>query len=236
MKYNFNSALFLIFISIIIFAACKNEAPKENLTSMYQKMDTPAPVAEIQPKELTNHGVTRLDNYYWLNQRTDSKVIDYLNAENKYKDAVMSHLNGLQDELFEEIKGRIKQKDETVPQLDNGYWYYNRFEEGQEYTIYCRKKGSLDAKEEILLDVNVLAKPYDYYNAFVLGVSPDNKIMAWADDTLSRRIYTVKFKNLETGEDLADFLPNTSADLVWANAIRPFSMALKTKHLGSSKS
>jgi oligopeptidase B len=232
MKNNLVRSLFLILATTIIFAACgKETTTKEKLTTMYDKMDSPPPVALIEAKELTNHGITRIDNYYWLNQRTDHRVIDYLNAENTYKESVMDHLAGLQDELFEEIKGRIKQKDETVPQLDNGYWYYNRFEEGLEYTIYCRKKGSLDAKEEVLLDVNVLAKPFDYYSAFVAGISPDNKIMAWAEDTLSRRIYTIKFKNLETGEALNDYLPNTSANLVWANDNKTVFYGIKDETL-----
>ncbi len=231
MKMREQFTFYFLSATIFIFAACGKDATKENLSSMYEKMDIPAPVAEIQAKELINHGVTRIDNYYWLNQRTDPNVISYLEAENAYKDELMSHLTGLQDELFEEIKGRIKQKDETVPQLDNGYWYYTRYEEGMEYPIHCRKKGTLDANEEILLDVNVLAKPYDYYNARVVEISPDNKIMAWAEDTLSRRIYTIRFKNLETGQELKDFIPNTSANLAWANDNKTVFYGLKDETL-----
>jgi oligopeptidase B len=198
---------------------------------MYEKMTLPTPVAEKIPKELTELGHTRIDNYYWMNQPTDPKVITYLEAENKYKEEVMSHLVDLQDELFNEMKGRIKEKDQSVPQLDNGYWYYSRYEEGQEYPIHCRKKGTLDAPEEVMLNVNVLAKPYDYYNARGLEVSPDNKILAYGEDTLSRRIYLLRFKNLESGEMLSDQIPNTDGSVVWANDNKTIFYGIKDKTL-----
>jgi oligopeptidase B len=211
---------FLVSLSIFIFAACKNETASttgENLTSMYDKMTAQPPAAAKKPKELTEHGHSRTDNYYWLNDRNNADVIAYLEAENKYKDDVMAGLKDLQEELFQEIKGRIKEKDESVPQSDNGYWYYYRYEEGQEYPIHCRKKGTLDAPEQVTLDVNVLAKPYDYFNVTGLEVSPDNKWLAYGEDTLSRRIYTIRFKNLETGQTIEEVIPGTDGSIVWAN-------------------
>ncbi len=220
MKSTYISQLFLISLTLSIFAACgKNQPPDDaNQTmTMYDKMTTQPPTAEKLPKELIEHGNTRIDNYYWLNQREDPKVIAYLEAENKYKDGVMAHLKDVEEDLFQEIKGRIKEKDESVPYLDNGFYYYYRYDEGQEYPIYCRKKGSLGSPEQIMLNVNEEAAKYDYYNAAGLEVSPDNKILAFAEDTLSRRIYTIRFKNLETGELLDERIPNTDGTVVWAN-------------------
>lgn len=187
-------------------------------------------VAQI-PKELTIHGHTRVDKYYWLRERENPEVISYLEAENKYKEQVMSHLKDLQEELFQEIKGRIKEKDESVPQFDNGYWYYHRYDVGQEYPVWCRKKGTLEAPEEIMLNVNDLAEKYSYYNATGLKVSPDNKLLAFAEDTLSRRIYTIRIKNLETGEMLQDHIPGTSGNLEWANDNRTLFYGLKDETL-----
>lgn len=176
-----------------------------------------APPCPKIPKELTIHGDTRIDNYYWLNDRENPEVINYLNAENGYLDSVMGHLGGFRQKLFDEIVGRIKQTDESVPYKENGYWYYTRFVEGKEYPIYCRKKETMTAPEEIMIDVNELAKSYSFYNVGGLAVSPDNKILAYGEDTLSRRIYTIRFKNLETGEMLPDQLAGTTGGAVWAN-------------------
>lgn len=184
---------------------------------MYDKQDVQPPIAKKVAKELTTHGDTRIDNYYWLNDRENPEVISYLNAENSYTAEMTSHLKDLQDDLYKEIVGRIKQDDESVPYKDNGYFYITRYQQGQEYPIYSRKKGTLEAKEEIMLDVNELAKPYDYYAVSGLNVSPDNKILAYGEDTLSRRIYTLRFKNLETGEWLPDVIPGTTGGTAWAN-------------------
>ncbi len=175
------------------------------------------PVAEIIPKELTIHGDTRVDNYYWLNQRENPKVIEYLEAENAYKDAVMKHTEPLQKKLYDEIIGRIKQTDMSVPYKDNGYYYYTRYEEGGEYPIYCRKKETLEADEEILLNVNEMAKGYDYYSVAGHSVSTNNKLIAFGVDTVSRRKYTIYFKDLTTGELLPDQIPVTSGGATWAN-------------------
>lgn len=176
-----------------------------------------APIAKQEPKELTKHNHTRIDNYYWLNQRGDEEVEAYLNAENDYTSAVLKSTEKFQEELYDEIVGRIKQTDMSVPYKDNGYFYYTRYEEGSEYPIYCRKKESLDGEEEIVLNVNLMAEGFSYYNVAGFTVSPDNKIIAYGVDTLSRRIYTIHFKNLETGEVLEETIENTTGRATWAN-------------------
>nr|WP_157494041.1 S9 family peptidase [Fulvivirga imtechensis] len=175
------------------------------------------PKAEKIEKHLTAHGQTRIDYYYWLNNREDQKVIDYLEAENAYTDTILSHTKGLQDKLFEEIVGRIKQTDESVPYKSNGYWYYTRFEEGQEYPIYCRKMGGMDGEEEVMLNVNIMAEGHEYYQVTGLNVSLDNKLLAFGVDTVSRRKYTIYVKNLDTGQLLEMSIPNTTGTSTWAN-------------------
>lgn len=185
------------------------------------------PIAKKVPKELTIHGDTRVDNYYWLNNRENPEVIDYLNAENEYKEEVMKHTEALQEEIYDEIKSKIKQEDESVPYLKNGYYYYTRTLPETEYYLVCRKKGSLNAEEEVMLDVNKLAADYEYYQIGGSSVSPDNKILAFGVDTLSRRKYTIYFKNLETGEMLKDAIPLTTGGAVWANDNKTVYYVLK---------
>ncbi|MFC2137855.1 S9 family peptidase [Bacteroidota bacterium] len=175
------------------------------------------PVAEKIKKELTIHDHTRIDNYYWLKDREDPKVIEYLKAENEYLEKTLKHTKKFQKNLFKEIVGRIKQTDESVPYFKNGYWYYYRYEEGKEYPIYCRKKESLESEEDIMLNVNELAEGFSFYEIGGMSVSPDNKILAYGVDTLSRRLYTVYFKNLETGEIINPGIINTNASIAWAN-------------------
>ncbi|MBI1224720.1 MAG: prolyl oligopeptidase family serine peptidase [Bacteroidetes bacterium] len=198
---------------------------------MLKNMIVQPPIAPAKPKEMTEHGHTRIDPYYWLNERDNPEVIAYLNAENAYREEVMADLKDLQEELFQEIKGRIKEKDESVPQFNNGYWYYHRFVEGGEYPIHCRKATTLDAPEQIMIDVNELAKPFDYYHATSLTVSPDNRILAYAEDTVSRRIYTIVFKDLETGKLLSDSIPNTDGSFVWANDNQTLFYGIKDETL-----
>lgn len=176
-----------------------------------------APVAKKISTELKKFDDVRIDNYYWLNDRENQEVIDYLNAENAYTEAVLKDTEQLQKDLFEEIKSRIKEDDESVPFKYNGYWYITRFEKGKEYPIYSRKKENLDAKEEILFDVNELAKPFSYYQLAGLNVSENNELAAFGQDTLSRRIYTIQIKNLKTGEILPDKIENTTGGSVWAS-------------------
>ena len=175
------------------------------------------PDVEKTPKELTIHGHTRIDNYYWLNQRDNPEVIKYLEAENAYTKKVMESTEDFQEKLYNEIVGRIKKDDESVPFKDNGYYYYTRYEKGKEYPIHCRKKENLDSPEEILLDVNKMAEGFTYFAVSGLSVSPDNKLMAYGVDNVSRRKYTIYFKDLESGQLLDDKIPLTTGSAVWAN-------------------
>ncbi|GAB3292203.1 oligopeptidase B [Hymenobacter tenuis] len=174
------------------------------------------PVAAIKPKQLTSPFGTRTDNYYWLNERENSEVISYLNAENAYTEQQLAPVKGLQEKLFQEIKGRIKEQDESVPYRDNGYYYYTRFEAGAEYPIYCRKKGSLTAPEEILLNANELGKGKAYYQIGGFEVSDDNQVLAYSEDVVSRRLYTLRFRNLKTGQLYPEQIINTSGNAAWA--------------------
>ena len=176
-----------------------------------------APIAKILPKQLKKHNDIRTDNYFWLNDRENPEVIDYLNQENAYYDAMTAHTKDFQKSLFEEMKGRIKEDDQSVPYLYNGYYYITRYEKGQDYPIYSRKKGSLDAKEEILFNCNELAKGHTFFQLGGLSVSPDNRFASFGVDTVGRRIYTIKIKNLETNEILPDVIENATGGSVWAN-------------------
>lgn len=220
---------FLLLIALAFFASCNKDTEQASKASaMYTKTDLQTPTAKKVAKELNIHGDTRVDNYYWLNERENPDVIAYLEAENAYKDKMLEHTKAFQEKLFEEMKGRIKEDDQSVPYLDNGYFYLTRYEQGSEYPIYERKKGNLDAKAELLLNVNDLAKPYDYFNVTGLSVSPDNKILAYNEDTLSRRIYTMRFKNLETGELLPDQIPGIEGyGAAWANDNKTLFYVLK---------
>ena len=197
------------------------------LLSCDMKNNLKEPIAEKIEKKLSIHGDTRIDEYYWLNQRDDKKVIDYLNAENSYRDIFMKDYKGLEEELFQEIKSRIKEDDSSVPYLDNGYYYYTRYEKGKQYPIYCRKKGNLEAKEEVLIDANIMSEGYDYFRVGDIEISPDDKIMAYSIDTLSRRIYTIYFMNLETREIHKENIKNTSGSITWANNSKTLFYNLK---------
>ena len=185
------------------------------------------PVAEKKEHWRTIHNDKVLDNYYWMydyfGKGPDStKAVDYLKAENVYTDAVMQGTKKLQDDLFTEMKARVKEKDESVPVLKNGYYYYTRTEDGKEYYKYCRKKGSLTATEEVLLDVDKMAEGHAYYAASGFDVSEDNKLMAYAVDEVSRRQYKIYVKNLETGEIRKDVIENTEGNPCWANDNKTF--------------
>ena len=187
------------------------------LFSCNMKNNLKEPLAEKIEKELVIHGDKRIDEYYWMNKRDDKKVIDYLNSENSYRDEFMKDYKGLEEELFQEIKSRIKEDDSSVPYFDNGYYYYTRYEKNKQYPIYCRKKGDLDAKEEILIDANIMSEGYDYYRVGDIEVSPDNNVMAYSVDTLSRRIYTIFFMDLKSREISKKKIFNTSGSITWSN-------------------
>lgn len=199
-----------------------------------------APIAKKQDTVITTHGHERVDQYFWMRLSDEQKnaekpdaqtqdVLDYLNAENAYLEQEMASEKSLREKLYEEMVGRIAKDDESVPYFKNGFWYYSKFEKDNEYPIYCRKKGSLDSEEEILLDVNELAKDKDYYQVGSLDVSPNNKILAFGEDDVSRRIYTIRFKNLETGEFLDDELKNTTGNVAWANDNQTVFFTTKNK-------
>ncbi len=175
------------------------------------------PRAKVIPKKDTLFGDVRIDNYYWLRERDNPEVLDYLKAENAYTEAVMEPTKALQEKLFREMKGRIKETDLSVPVKWGGYYYYSRTEAGKQYRIHCRKKGSMKAPEEVLLDENQLAKEHDFLRIGVREVSPDHRLLAYSVDTSGSETYTLYIKNLETGELLSDAIPNTYYSVEWGN-------------------
>lgn len=191
------------------------------------------PKASKIPEELKANGNTRIDNYHWMRLTEEqrnaqvksdqaTKVINYLTEENEYLTANLKHTEALQKKIYDEIIGRIKQNDESVPYKDNGYWYYTRYEQDQEYPIYCRKKGTMTSPEEVLINVNDLAKGHSYYSIQGLSVSEDNNLLAYAEDSVSRRRYTVYVKDLRTGKLAEKPVPNTEGDITWANDNKTF--------------
>ena len=182
-----------------------------------KKTEILEPRAEKIDKIMTIHDHQRIDEFYWLNERNNPKVIEYLNAENTYRDQYMEDYKDLEKSIFNEIKSRIKEDDSSVPYLDNGYYYYTRFEKGKQYPIYCRKKEKLSSEEEILINVNEMSKGHEYFRIGGIDISPNNKIMAYSIDTISRRLYTVHFKNLETGKKNSYTIANTTGGVSWAN-------------------
>lgn len=197
---------------------------------------TNPPDVTKKPKSLTKFKDLRIDDYYWLRERENPEVIDYLNRENDYYDCMTLHTKPFQDELFHEIKNKIKEEDQSVPYFLNGYWYVTKYKENLDYPIYTRFKSSLRSKEEILFDCNELAKTHDYFNLLNFKISPDNKIAAFSVDTVSRRLYTIKFKNLCSGEVLKDEIINTSGSFAWANDnITLFYTNRNTKTLRNDK-
>jgi len=175
------------------------------------------PKAKKIPEKLVAHNDARVDNYYWLNNRDDQEVLDYLHAENDYTKSVMKHTEKLQEQLFEEMKSRIKEDDQSVPYKLNGYWYITKFEKGKDYPIYSRKKETLDAPEELLFDCNEMAKNHAYFSLGSIAISPDNTLAAFSTDTVSRRQYKIQIKNLVTGEIYPEKILNTTGSVTWAN-------------------
>ena len=214
-----------LFIFLLIAAgACKQS--KETMKP---------PIARQEPKELSIHGHTRIDPYYWLNERDAAEVIAYLEAENAYTNQVMAHTEALQQKLFDEMMGRIQQTDMSVPVRLNGYEYYTRFEEGKEYPIYCRKAFAENAAEEVMLDGNKMAEGKAFFEIGGWQVSNDNNLLAFSVDTVSRRQYTLYIKNLTTGELLSDAIPNTSGNMAWSNDNKTLYYSIKDETLRSYK-
>ena len=181
-------------------------------------MTHPAPIAEQRPRDVVSPHGTRCDEYFWLrdDERADARVLEHLAAENAYRQTVLEHLQPLEGRLYDEILGRIRQDDATVPYRDRGYWYYTRYESGDEYPIHARKAGTLEAAEEVLLDVRELARGLDFYELGDFDVSPDNRILACTEDRVGRRQYTLRFKDLATGRWLDDAIANVEDGFAWA--------------------
>jgi oligopeptidase B len=201
--------IFLMLTFAVI--SCKQESKEKNMSN------TLPPKAKKIERLDTVNGVILKDDYYWLREKESKEVLDYLKAENKYTDAMTEHLKPLQDELYKEMIGRINEDDASVPVKDDEYYYYSRMEKGKNYAINCRKKGSLDAREEIILDENILAEGKEYFSVGALEMSPDHKLMAYAIDVNGSEEYDIYIKNLETGEMLTDEIENTAGNIVWAN-------------------
>ncbi len=211
----------ILLAGLIVLCSCQNESTMA-IDSFTWPQGVAAPIADKKATELVAHGDTRVDNYYWMNDYfkkgpDSARVVAYLEAENAYLDTMLSGVKDLREKLFTELKARIKEKDESAPYKDNGYWYYRRFEEGKQYPIYCRKKESLTATEEIIHDANVAAQGKDYYQASGIAVSDNNKFIAIGEDDVSRRLYKLRFKNLETGEYFPETIVNTQGgSYAWA--------------------
>lgn len=216
---------FTIRLSLVCIIFATSCAKKE--TTMSENLVPP--MAAKKDTVLEKHGDKRIDSYYWLNDRENPEVIQYLKDENAYYEKMTAHTKDFQQQLFDEMKARIKEDDESVPYLYNGYYYITRFEKGKEYPIFSRKKGSLTANEEIMFDCNEMAKGKAYFKLSGLNVSEDNKLVSFATDETGRRIYTLQVKNLETGEILADKIPNVNGESVWANDNKTLFYSTKDK-------
>ena len=216
----FHKGLILLFSLQII--ACTNTTPE-----MKPDASLTPPIADQKPYQHKIHDDIRIDPYYWLKERENPEVIDYLERENDYYQKSTQHLVPLQDELFEEMKGRIKEEDNSVPYFYNGYWYITRYEKGQDYPIYTRKKDSLSAAEEILFDCNEMAKGHEYFRLVGINISPDNSKAIFGIDTVSRRQYVLKVKDLITGEIFDTSITNSTGGSAWAKDNEHFFYTLK---------
>ncbi|MCI0920005.1 S9 family peptidase [Sphingobacterium rhinopitheci] len=231
----------------VIVSSCAQK--REKMSVVWP--DATPPIADVKPYTRIIHGDTVVDNYYWMNDYfkkgdDSTNVIKYLEAENAYTATMMKSTEPLQARLFEEMKSRIKEKDESVPYFKNGYYYYNKTEEGKQYYKICRKKGDLNAPEEVLLDVDKMAEGLPYFALGGYSISPDNKLMAYSVDTVSRREYVIQVRNLETGEILKDRISRTEGSATWAadnktifytakNPITLLSEKIKRHTLGTSE-
>ncbi|CAM3703435.1 S9 family peptidase [Vibrio aquimaris] len=214
-------------VSAILITGCSNQG----INTMTQPsqveliaQQTQAPIAKKVPRALENHGDTRIDNYYWMrdDQRKDTEILQHLEQENQYADTVLSHTEALQKQLFEELKGRIAKDDSSVPVKEGNFYYSNQVSGDNEYAIYRRAKDFAGTDSEVLLDANELAKEHEFFNVGGLYVSPNESLMAYGEDTLSRRVYTIRIKNLDTGEYLDDKVEGAESDIAWQNDNKAF--------------
>lgn len=208
-------------IAFFVLVSCNNASVMTKEVFKWPE-GVAAPTTEKKPYEMVAHGDKRVDNYYWMNDYfkkgpDSTKVVDYLKAENAYVDTMMASAKEFRKSLYDELKGRIKEKDESVPYKDNGYWYYTRVEEGKNYAVYCRKKETLDAPEEIIHNANQAGEGKPYYSVAGLEVSDNNEMVAIGEDEVSRRLYKLRFKNLKTGEYSPETISNTEGgSYAWA--------------------
>jgi len=216
------TSLFLLMFCLIGLVACQSFDTKhssDNTNSIKAVAMNQAPTAEKIPVTLSSHGHQRIDDYFWLrdDKRTDPKVLNYLSAENEFLLQQMKHTDALQQSLFEELKGRVEPEDSSVPTLDKGYWYHYEFKDGAEYPIHYRRRDNQGSKPEVLLDENQLAAEHDFFDLADIAVSPDNTLLAYSQDTVSRGIYTIFVKEINTGKLLSDQIEGVSGSIVWAN-------------------
>lgn len=199
-------------ISLLLAASCSTPPPAPVSAT------SEPPIAARKPFQVESPNGTRIDEYYWLRDdtRQSQEVLDYLNAENAWRDRKMAHTQALQKKLYEELVGRLDPDESSVPVYDRGYWYYTRFEPGKDYPVYARRRGTLDAPEQVMLDGNQLALGHKFFIVGSTSVSPDGKLLAWTEDTVGRWQYTLKVRNLESGSTLPDAVTNVEANFVWA--------------------
>ncbi|MDI9356296.1 MAG: S9 family peptidase [Chitinophagaceae bacterium] len=196
-----------IFILLAVMSGCTTSVKDSVLP----------PSAKKVSREFVNHGIKRVDNYYWMRERDSKDVLEYLKSENTYREEVFGYTKPFEDSLFQEMKKRIKEDDESVPLFQEGYYYIERYITNGEYPIYVRKKGSIDAPDELLLDGNKRGDGKSFYDIGELDVSLNQKILAYAEDTIGRRFYDIYFKDLETNEEIQDCIPHTTGNFVWLN-------------------
>ncbi len=210
----------VLLIAVMVVMSCNRTGTTIELVQETGDPILKPPVAKIKPYEMTLFGDTRIDNYYWLKERGSGEVLDYLKAENAYTTELMRPTEELQELLFAEMKGRIKESDLSVPVKKDQYYYYTRTEEGRQYDIHCRKLENLDAPEEVLLDENILAEGKEYYNIGEFEVSPNHKMLAYSVDLSGGEHFTIFFKDLETGTLYPEQIPDSYYSLEWANDSR----------------
>jgi oligopeptidase B len=203
--------------SALLLGACAGGAPPRTESESMPQSEPVPPVAAVRPHLIESPYGTRVDEYYWLrdDSRTSPEVLGYLEAENAYKDAMTKHSNALEESIYNEIIARLKQDDSTVPYRKRGHWYYTRFETGKEYPVYARRAGTPEAAEQVMLDANVLSTGHDYYQIGAMAIAPNDRLLAYFEDTVSRRQYTLRFKDLDTGEMLADRIENVDPYIAW---------------------
>jgi oligopeptidase B len=201
----------------LLLAACAGGAPQRTESEVMPQSEPVPPIAAVRPHLVESPNGTRVDEYYWLrdDKRTNREVLDYLEAENAYKGAMTKHTNALEERLYNEFIARLKQDDSTAPYRKRGYWYYTRFETGKEYPVYARKAGTLEAAEQVMLDGNALSTGHDFYEVGAMAIAPNDRILAYVDDTVGRREYTLRFKDLETGETLPDHVVSIDPYIAW---------------------